>query len=343
MRPETQANTVHVVIRSSASESMWFAAAILVVSVLVAPLPVGGSDVQARRDSHSQIVAARGTAHSTAATSGTATPRRTLKFNKGLLWKIESRGRQPSYLFGTIHSADPRVTRLPPPVRAAFDEASSFTMELLISGAGIVSMAEAMFFSGDQTLRSVVGEDLYVKTQQAMTDHGLPIQGLNKKKPWVVLMLLSTPRPEPRLALDMLLQLQATVQGKQIYGLETMEEQIAVFNDMPIDEQVALLQDTIRLRANIDRQFESMLQAYRNRDLAVLMSLVYESGPQGTPAYDNLLERLLARRNTIMVKRMRAQIEAGNAFIAIGAAHLAGEHGLLRLLEQEGYRITAVY
>ena len=82
-----------------------------------------------------------------------------------------------------------------------------------------------------------------------------------------------------------------------------------------------------------------MLQAYRNRDLAVLMSLVYESGPQGTPAYDNLLERLLARRNTIMVKRMRAQIEAGNAFIAIGAAHLAGEHGLLRLLGYPFFRV----
>ena len=65
MRPETQANTVHVVIRSSASESMWFAAAILVVSVLVAPLPVSGSNAQARPDSHSQIVAARGTAQAT--------------------------------------------------------------------------------------------------------------------------------------------------------------------------------------------------------------------------------------------------------------------------------------
>lgn len=65
MRPETQANTVHVVIRSSASESMWFAAAILVVSVLVAPLPVSGSNAQARPDSHSQIVAARGAARAT--------------------------------------------------------------------------------------------------------------------------------------------------------------------------------------------------------------------------------------------------------------------------------------
>ncbi len=65
MRPETQANTVHVVIRSSASESMWFAAEKLVVSVIVAPLPVGGSAVQARRDSHSQIVAARCTAQAT--------------------------------------------------------------------------------------------------------------------------------------------------------------------------------------------------------------------------------------------------------------------------------------
>ncbi|GMQ89989.1 MAG: TraB/GumN family protein [Gammaproteobacteria bacterium] len=319
------------------------AAVILVLAALAAPLPASGSDKDTHPERSTQMAALDGAPASKATTSRTSPPAPALKFNKGLLWKIEPPGRPPSYLFGTIHSTDRRVTRLPPAVRTAFDEATSFTMELLISGAGIASMADAMFFNDGRTLPGVAGEDLYIEAKQAMADNGLPVQDLDKKKPWVVIMLLSAPPAEPKLALDLLLQLQATVQGKRVYGLETMAEQIAVFDGMSIDEQVVLLKETIRTRAQSARQYDSLLQAYLKRDLGKLMSLVYGSGPQGTPAYDNLLDRLLTRRNVLMAQRMRARIETGNAFIAIGAAHLAGERGLLRLLEQQGYRVTAVY
>lgn len=266
-----------------------------------------------------------------------------LRFTKGLLWKIESPGRSASYLFGTIHSADPRVTKLPPVVRSAFDRASSFTMEMLINGTGIASMAEAMFFEQGQTLRAVLGNELYSLAEQAMADHGLPTIGLNKKKPWVVIMLLNTPRAEAGLALDMLLQLEATLQGKPTYGLETMEEQIAVFNGMSLDDQVALLKDTVRVREIIARQFESLIRTYRARDLVGLMTLVNGHERFSTPAYQTMLDRLLTRRNEIMLERMRPRLVEGNAFIAVGAAHLPGESGLLQLLQQAGYQISVVY
>lgn len=271
------------------------------------------------------------------------TARQSKKFSKGLLWKVESPGRQPSYVFGTMHSADPRVTQLPQVVRAAFDQSSSFTMEMLVNGAGIASMAEAMFFKGDQTLRRIIGQNLYTEAKQAMIEHGLPTRDLNKKKPWVVIMLLSTPRAEAGLALDLLLQLEATVQGKPTYGLETMEEQIAVFNDMSLEDQVALLKDTVYMRVEVKRQFERLLQAYRDRDLVALMSLVRGYPRQSSRAFETMLERLLTKRNVTMVERLRPRLEEGNAFIAVGAAHLPGESGLLSLLENVGYRVTAVY
>lgn len=265
------------------------------------------------------------------------------RFDKGLLWKISPPQGEPSYLFGTMHSPDPRVTRLAPAVQAAFDRAASFTMELLINASGVATMAEAMFFPQGQNLRAVLGPELYAQAQQAITDRGLSTRDLERKKPWVIVMILSTPRTELGLPLDMRLQLQATLQGKPTYGLETMGEQVAVFNDMPIADQVELLRDALAVDAEVTRQFEALIQAYVDRDLARLMAIVDEPKRQRSPAFTRMMDRLLIQRNDVMLKRMRARLDEGNAFIAVGAAHLSGEQGLLQLLQRLGYHVSVVY
>ncbi len=268
---------------------------------------------------------------------------RLAKFGRGLLWKIESPGREASYLFGTMHSADPRVTDVHQSVRDALNSASSFTMELLFNGASISSMAEAMFFAKGQSLRAAVGGELFEQTKQAMADHGFPTRGLDSKKPWVVIMMLNTPAAEPGLALDLLLQLEATLQGKPTFGLETIEEQIGVFNDMSIEDQVTLLRHAVRIHGEITREFERLVQIYRSGDLNGLVELVRGYKDEEGGAYDAMLERLLTRRNHVMVERMAPRLKEGNAFIAVGAAHLPGESGLLDLLDRAGYRVSAVY
>ena len=278
-----------------------------------------------------------------ATTSASAAFAGPAKFDKGLLWKISPPQGEPSYLFGTMHSPDPRVTRLAPVVQSAFDRAASFTMELLINASGVSTMAEAMFFPPGQDLRKVLGSELYAQAHQAIIDRGLSTRDLERKKPWVIVMLLSTPRTELGLPLDIRLQLQATLQGKPTYGLETMSEQVAVFNDLPIADQVDLLRDALAVDAEVTRQFEALIQAYVNRDLTRLMAIVDEPKRQRSPAFARMMERLLAERNDTMLKRMRVRLDEGNAFIAVGAAHLAGEDGLLQLLEGIGYHVSVVY
>ncbi|MFQ5545722.1 MAG: TraB/GumN family protein [Acidiferrobacterales bacterium] len=268
---------------------------------------------------------------------------RLAKFSRGLLWKIESPGREASYLFGTMHSADPRVTDVHQSVRDALNNASSFTMELLFNGASISSMAEAMFFAKDRSLRATVGDELFEQTKQAMVDHGFPTRGLDSKKPWVAIMMLNTPPAEPGLALDLLLQLEATLQGKPTFGLETMEEQIGVFNNMSMEDQITLLRHAVRTHGEITREFERLVQIYRSGDLNGLVELVRGYKDEEGGAYDAMLERLLTRRNHVMVERMAPRLKEGNAFIAVGAAHLPGENGLLDLLDRAGYRVSAVY
>ena len=89
-------------------------------------------------------------------------------FSKGLLWKIETPNGMASYLFGTFHSSDPRIVTLPCPVKAAFDRSTSYSMEVIMNGAGIVTMAQAMYLDGNKTLKEVVGEKLYRETRAAL-------------------------------------------------------------------------------------------------------------------------------------------------------------------------------
>jgi uncharacterized protein YbaP (TraB family) len=268
---------------------------------------------------------------------------RLARFSRGLLWKIESPGREASYLFGTMHSADPRVTNVHQSVRDALNNASSFTMELLLNGASISSMAEAMFFAKGQSLRAAVGDELFEQTKQAMAEHGFLTRGLDSKKPWAIIMMLNTPAAEPGLALDLLLQLEATLQSKPTFGLETIEEQIGVFNDMSMEDQVTLLRHAVRIHSEITREFERLVESYRSGDLNGLMELVRGYKDEEGGAYDAMLDRLLTRRNQVMVERMAPRLKEGNAFIAVGVAHLPGENGLLDLLDRVGYHVSAVY
>jgi uncharacterized protein YbaP (TraB family) len=284
-----------------------------------------------------QLTAAAATPRADARSTGAG---KSDRFSRGLLWKIEGAQGQPSHIFGTIHSPDPRVTQLAPSVRSVFDQAASFTMELLINANGVASMAEAMFFTEGKSLSAVLGQELYEQTRQAVAATGLATDDLDRQKPWVVVMLLSTPRAQLGLPLDMQLQLQATLQGKAIYGLETMNEQIAVFNDMSMADQVALLKETLVLHIELTRQFDVLMQAYLARDLEQLMAIVDQPKRQRSDAFVAMMDRLLGRRNAVMLERMRARLREGNAFIAVGAAHL---QGLLQLLEDAGYRVSVVY
>ena len=274
----------------------------------------------------------------------TAAPVGPVKHAKGLLWEISRPGLASSYLFGTMHSSDPRVTRLPNSLLQSFDRSTSFSMEIIFTGAGIVHMAEIMFFDQDQTLEQTVGKELYQKTKAAMKQAGLSTRDLNKKKPWAIIMSLGTPRKSNgTFFLDLMLQKKAILQFKPTYGLETMNEQLEVFNGLPMRDQVELLKATLKYQSQNTEQMQQLMDAYLDRDLARLAAISDSYQNQAGPIYDKLMDRLLVKRNLRMMERMQPRLQQGGAFIAVGALHLPGEQGLLSLLENAGYRVRPIY
>ena len=267
-------------------------------------------------------------------------------FDRGLLWKIGTGSPGPSYVFGTIHSADPRVVRLPPAVQAAFDESEHFCLELVLDARASSVLAQRMVLAQDQSLREVLGGPLFDAAVPVMAGRGVPEPALLRLKPWAVVMLLSGPRHKTGQVLDLSLYERARQQGKSICGLETVEEQVAVFDTAPVAEQVILLRDSVTRYAEQSALLPRLIERYLARDLAGLVSLSQESGPTDAAVkrvVDGFMQRLLAQRNPRLVERMDAVIRSGGAFIAVGALHLPGEQGVLRLLRQGGYTLEAIY
>jgi hypothetical protein len=175
---------------------------------------------------------------------------------------------------------------------------------------------------------------------------GLPDPLLRMFKPWAVALLLSAPQQDPSGVLDIALARIAAEQGKPVHELESLEEQIEVFEGMTESDQVALLRYAVDNYERMPALIGRLIEAYLARDLAGLWRISEQSGGDGAEAKRLraiFTRRLLEDRNIRMAERSEARLKEGGALIAVGALHLYGDAGILSLLERRGWRVTRVY
>jgi uncharacterized protein YbaP (TraB family) len=146
------------------------------------------------------------------------------------------------------------------------------------------------------------------------------------------------------LPLDQALEAAANKRGMAVHGLETVEEQIAVFAGIPEPQQIELLDLVLRDHPEIEQWYARIKRAYLARDVADIYSLMTEQTEGAPPGLaESFEERLILQRNERMAQRMGPLLDQGRAFVAVGALHLPGERGILSLLEGEGHRVTRIY
>ena len=262
----------------------------------------------------------------------------------GLLWEISKSGQLPSHLFGTIHSEDPEVVALPAPVRQVFDAANSVVLEILMDTEAMMYSSTAMLMLDGRSLSDVLGMPLYKQVAEAIASRGIPELVLNRMKPWAVAVTLSTPALETGQVLDLVLYQDALQQDKAVYGLETMQEQLDLFDSLPESDQVILLRDAVDNLPELDAMNAELLAVYKQRDIEGLLAInetAMQTGDQRLAK--DFQRRVIDDRNHRMAERMQPYLQQGKAFVAVGALHLPGKEGLLNLLEQQGYTVRRVY
>ena len=267
-----------------------------------------------------------------------------LPFPEGLLFQVERSGKPVSYLFGTIHSEDERVLKLPEPVEQAFIKSSKLYVEVDMDPANLLAAMTAMILDDGRELSDILGATLYRQSVEAAATLGLPEVALRHYKPWAMAMLLSLPPAKTGIFLDLVLYQRALALNKQVGGLETIREQLDLFDTLSEEDQISLLQDSLNNLDQLPTIFQTLLEKYLQRDLKGLVE-INDQLLQGSDA--KLAERFQARaideRNLRMVERMAIPLTKGGVFVAVGALHLPGENGILRLLEQRGYSVVRIY
>lgn len=261
---------------------------------------------------------------------------------RGVLYQVQSPvAGAPNYLFGTIHSEDPRVLDLPVGVRSAFESSPGFALEVVPDAEAIIKSMVTMTYTDGRTLKEVLPPELYRRTAEALGGLGMTPAAFADFKPWAVVTLLSLPPAEKGEFLDLSLYRAAKDAGKAIRGLETMEEQLAVFDGLGEADQITLLEETLDGRDQMPALFTDLIQAYLAQDLDALLERSERHLQDGDPRLAAMFwEAAVASRNRRMAERLRPLFDEGGWFTAIGALHLPGEEGVLRLLEASGYRVS---
>jgi len=276
---------------------------------------------------------------------------------KPFLWRIKAHpDDKPSYLFGTIHLSRPSVTKLPPRVLAALHASDAVYTEIPMDPPTLVRMTPHLFLSEGKTLADVLPKDLLKEAQGAVReiDPKLPFDPFSRMQVWAFAAGLAGLEDQIKypgaLAQDMVIFQRGALDGKEVGGIETPEEQIAIFDELTVDEQIEMLRDGLKqmrdIRATGQSPSEMLVGLYLTGDIDALgIELNKWLDPEGSELSAKLVERLLTRRNRLMAERIAAKLrtEAGKTFFfAVGAAHLYGPNGLVNLLSHEGIEVSRV-
>ena len=278
------------------------------------------------------------------------------------LWRIE--GPVPSYLYGTIHVPDPQVTTLPAAVEQAFKSSGAVFTEIPMDAALQLGMMSKMMLPGDQSLTDVLGPELYERLSSTIRrslpkDSPGPMAAaltamLGRMKPWAAMLQLTMIEFLPDMlagnkALDTMLFDRAKSEGKETGGLETIDEQLSVFEVLTMDEQIRLLKLTLdtmdeAYKANRSASRE-LIDGYLSGDLEKLAAMSNDSMKGEPELQKKFMARALDGRNVVMVDRLlakRAERPTKTCFFAVGTLHYAGAEGIISLLEKKGLKVTRV-
>ena len=279
-------------------------------------------------------------------TSPLARPR--ARFDTPGLFLYEVRGKQgTTHLLGTIHIGFGFDEVLTLDARRRFDASTRVMTEADISSSDPERLLQAAMLPPERSLRSVVGEATWKKLL-ARIDAQIPAPLLDRLEPWLPTVMLGLedlghaleelrPGAEPRM-MDVELMKEANQRGKEVSYFETVEEQIAVFDSISLDEQVRELARS--LEAAGSEQARALLSGFSSGDEAALCAALFDE--QELASAPGFYDRVLFARNAAWLPVIEKETARGGAFIAVGAGHLLGERGIVAELRRRGYAVSRV-
>jgi uncharacterized protein YbaP (TraB family) len=259
------------------------------------------------------------------------------------LWKVADAD-TTIYLFGTVHALPKDKQWYDGRIARAFEGADELVTEIDVADLG--SSAQALASEGTlpqgQSLRDLMtGEDRQ-KFEAALVSLGLPVEALDRYEPWFAAMTLSL-LPLLRTGYDTQSGVEQTLSGRPgsrtHAGLETMQDQIGLFDTMPIPQQLSFLEQTVDALPKASASLDAMVAEWLKGDAGKLAELL-----NAELTDPDLRQRLLTNRNGHWAQWIVHRLEQpGTVFVAVGAGHLAGDGSVQEQLGKLGIPVQRVW
>lgn len=259
-----------------------------------------------------------------------------------LLWEITGNDlKQPSYLFGTIHIICKEDFFLPSIVTEKFTNAEQVFLELdMDDPMMILKMMQLLQLPKGQTIKQLFGDSAFQEFDKKYKEiTGGSAMMFNTFKPFMLMSMLtekslSCPSRE---SYEQTFIAMAAKQKKNIKGLETIEDQVAIFDSIPDSTEIANLKSMVLDFNKGVEEFKKLVAVYKTQDVDSMYRLTNQS-----PELMDAENELLVKRNSKWIPVMKTNMQKASCFFAVGAAHLGGDIGIIALLRKQGYTVRPV-
>ena len=280
----------------------------------------------------------------------------TLGAQAQLLWKVSGNGLdRPSYVIGTHHLAPLSVKDSIANLQQAIDQTEQVYGEIVMDDANnpeiLMKMQQAMMLPADTTLKSFYTQAQYDTIAAVVKNYmGVDLALFDKVKPATITTQLSVALAmkslkgfNPQEQLDTWFQKQARQAGKKVGSLETIDMQINVlYNSQTLTRQALLLYCTAtHIKQGVDQSLR-MNQAYMKQDLDELLAIIEEKMSDACDSTPEEISTLIYGRNANWARQFPSIMKQSPTLFVVGAGHLPGPQGLLKLLQKQGYTVEAM-
>jgi len=248
------------------------------------------------------------------------------------------------YLAGSVHALPKEHSDLPPQLERAYAAASFIVMEVDLDDMDPLEAVQFVTSRGTlpegETLEDIIGADGYAKVAKLAGTLEVPEIVISKLEPWAAAMVLTQfaltkTGYDPQLGIDMQLVGRARADGKRIDGLETVVDQLGIFDGRGVDEQKKFLIESTDDAAKLSDDLRRLIVAWRAGDLKALGTEL-DKERKSTPG---LYDELLGERNRKWLPKIEALLQQDqDVLVVVGALHFVGRDGLLELLSKDGHK-----
>lgn len=258
------------------------------------------------------------------------------KKKNSLIWKVEKKDlSHVSYLLGTMHVKDSKAFVRMEDMKNCIEACDIFATEFNLEEADATLTANAMDLPEGETLEQLLGAKKFAKMRKIIAkSFGVDLIFFNKNLPIIVGNILTEKilSEDQQSSLDETLWNYAKEKERVMIGIETFAEQMEILGLIPIDYQLKQLKEIAKNTKSFKKQITQTANAFESENLQQLYKAVKKSA-------GGIKKLMLYDRNEKMTERFVKIAEEQSLCFAVGAGHLPGEKGLIKLLKNQGFKV----